>query len=355
MHRTLITDSLRQAERWFRLFEGAGLDGVIAKPPDLPYLEDQRVMFKVKHERTADCVVAGFRWHKKGPVVGSLLLGLHDEDGKLQHVGVSASFSMERRRELLDELAPYRLEPGDEHPWTGYSTPERVPGAHGVALERQEGPVLRAAGRRSWWSRSPTTTWRATASATPPSSAAGATTATPSPAPTTSSSGRSSSTWATSWPAATRARADSGTALTGKEMPMDQRGGQEPIEPQPRAARTAGRRPLMVAYASALDAGDAGLAAGLYAENALLTSADERLTGRSGIAGWHEDLLSRGAVTASPVRAQGNDTGRLEVDGPTGRQVVELAFDASGRIGTARWLTTDEAAQPQEERERTAT
>jgi ATP-dependent DNA ligase len=129
VHRTLITDSQRQAERWFRLFEGAGLDGVIAKPPDLPYLEDQRVMFKVKHERTADCVVAGFRWHKKGPVVGSLLLGLYDEDGKLQHVGVSASFPMERRRELLDELAPYRLGPDDEHPWTGWATPERTPGA----------------------------------------------------------------------------------------------------------------------------------------------------------------------------------------------------------------------------------
>ena len=129
VHRTLITDSQRQAERWFRLFEGAGLDGVIAKPPDLPYLEDQRVMFKVKHERTADCVVAGFRWHKKGPVVGSLLLGLYDTDGKLQHVGVSASFPMERRRQLLDELAPYRLGPDDEHPWTGWATPERTPGA----------------------------------------------------------------------------------------------------------------------------------------------------------------------------------------------------------------------------------
>jgi ATP-dependent DNA ligase len=128
VHRTLVTDSLRQAERWFRLFEGAGLDGVIAKPPDLPYLEDQRVMFKVKHERTADCVVAGFRWHKKGPVVGSLLLGLYDEQGKLQHVGVSASFSMERRRELLDELAPYRLESSDAHPWFGADTPERIPG-----------------------------------------------------------------------------------------------------------------------------------------------------------------------------------------------------------------------------------
>jgi hypothetical protein len=124
---------------------------------------------------------------------------------------------------------------------------------------------------------------------------------------------------------------------------MDQTDDQAPVE--------AGPTPIMVAYASALDA---GLAAGLFAENALLTSADERLTGRSGIAGWHEDLLSRGAVTASPS-SQGNDAGRLEVDGPTGRYVVELAFDASGRIGTARWLTRDEAAQPQEERERSAT
>jgi ATP-dependent DNA ligase len=73
-------------------------------------------------------VVAGFRWHKKGPVVGSLLLGLYDERGKLQHVGVSASFSMERRRELLDELAPYRLESSDQHPWLGADTPERIPG-----------------------------------------------------------------------------------------------------------------------------------------------------------------------------------------------------------------------------------
>jgi hypothetical protein len=127
---------------------------------------------------------------------------------------------------------------------------------------------------------------------------------------------------------------------------MDQTADQEPVG--------AGPTPTMVAYASALDAGDAALAAGLFAENALLTSADERLTGRSGIAGWHEDLLSRGAVTASPA-SQGNDAGRLEVDGPTGRYVVELAFDASGRIGTARWLTRDEAAQPQEERERSAT
>jgi hypothetical protein len=133
---------------------------------------------------------------------------------------------------------------------------------------------------------------------------------------------------------------------------MDTTAGPEPAEPE--AGQDGGSTPTMVAYASALDAGDAALAAGLYAENALLTSADERLTGRSGIAGWHEDLLARGTVTATPS-GQGNDTGRLEVDGPTGRYVVELAFDASGRIGTARWLTRDEAAQPQEERERSAT
>jgi hypothetical protein len=130
-------------------------------------------------------------------------------------------------------------------------------------------------------------------------------------------------------------------------------------EPDPeRAAHDPGAergpRAVMEAYASALRAGDAGLAADLYATNALLTSADERLSGRDGIAGWHDDLLARGAVEARPS-GQGNDTGRLEVRTPAGRYVVELAFDASGRIGTARWLTHDEATQPQERRERTAT
>jgi ATP-dependent DNA ligase len=127
VHLTQSTDSTKLAQRWFRVFEGAGLDGVVAKPPDLPYVQDQRVMFKVKHVRTADCVVAGFRWHKSGPVVGSLLLGLYDGD-RLQHVGVAASFPMERRRELLDELAPYRLGEGDPHPWLGTVTSERIPG-----------------------------------------------------------------------------------------------------------------------------------------------------------------------------------------------------------------------------------
>jgi ATP-dependent DNA ligase len=125
---TPLTDSYRLAERWFRTFEGAGLDGVVAKPRDLPYAEDQRVMFKVKHARTADCVVAGFRWYKRGPVVGSLLLGLHDERGELQHVGVTSSFSLARRQELLDEIAPYRLHEGDHHPWMGTVSADRIPG-----------------------------------------------------------------------------------------------------------------------------------------------------------------------------------------------------------------------------------
>ena len=127
---------------------------------------------------------------------------------------------------------------------------------------------------------------------------------------------------------------------------MDETGGQERAGREPKAVATA--------YAEALEAGDAGLAADLYAENGLLTSADERISGRAGIAGWHEDLLRRGRVEAIPA-GQGNDGGRLEVDSAAGRFVVELAFDASGRIGTARWLTPAEASQPQERRERTAT
>ena len=115
-----------------------------------------------------------------------------------------------------------------------------------------------------------------------------------------------------------------------------------------------GPKAVMTAYAEALAAGDAGLAADLYAQNGLLTSADERISGRVGIAGWHEDLLRRGPVAATPA-GQGNDASRLEVDSAAGRHVVELAFDASGRIGTARWLTPAEANLPQEERERTAT
>jgi ATP-dependent DNA ligase len=133
-HVTPSTADVATARRWFEIFEGAGLDGLIAKPADIPYEPNKRLMFKIKHERTADCVVAGFRWHKSGPVVGSLLLGLYDEHGVLHHVGVSASFSMARRAELLDELAPYRTD-GAGHPWLAHGSAEeaeaagqRVPG-----------------------------------------------------------------------------------------------------------------------------------------------------------------------------------------------------------------------------------
>ncbi|MFC9973246.1 ATP-dependent DNA ligase [Spirillospora sp. NPDC127200] len=134
IHLTPASDSYDTALRWFDEFEGAGLDGVIAKPLDRPYEQDKRVQWKVKHERTADCVVAGFRWHKSGPIVGSLLLGLYDDAGKLQHVGVSASFTMKRRAELVDELAPYRMDDFTGHPWAGWAeqtedTADRLPGA----------------------------------------------------------------------------------------------------------------------------------------------------------------------------------------------------------------------------------
>jgi ATP-dependent DNA ligase len=132
---TGISRDSATAERWFETFEGAGLDGVVAKAADLPYGPDQRLMTKVKHVRTADCVVAGFRWHKSGPIVGSLLLGLYD-DGVLQHIGVAASFPMTRRAELVEELAPYRAEALDGHPWQDWANAQvqengenRMPGA----------------------------------------------------------------------------------------------------------------------------------------------------------------------------------------------------------------------------------
>jgi hypothetical protein len=120
----------------------------------------------------------------------------------------------------------------------------------------------------------------------------------------------------------------------------------------PQAER--GPRSVMAAYADALAGGDADLAADLYAENSLLTSGDRRLQGRDDIAGWHRDLLAEDAVAARPS-GQGNDAGRLEVEAGDQRWVVELSFDASGRIGTARWLTPDEAGMSQEDRQRTAT
>jgi ATP-dependent DNA ligase len=128
VHLTPVTRDAARAREWFTLFEGAGLDGVVAKPLDGAYVPDKRTMLKVKHARTADCVVGAFRWHKSGPVVGSLVLGLHDEQGQLQHVGVAASFPMARRATLVDELRPYLLAEGDAHPWLGDVGSERRPG-----------------------------------------------------------------------------------------------------------------------------------------------------------------------------------------------------------------------------------
>jgi ATP-dependent DNA ligase len=121
------------AEEWLQRFEGAGLDGVIAKPEQGTYQPGKRTMFKIKHARTADCVVSGFRWHKKEPgVVGSLLLGLFDEQGKLHHVGVTSSFTMARRRQLVAELEPLRTNAMAAHPWRewseGVADGQRMPG-----------------------------------------------------------------------------------------------------------------------------------------------------------------------------------------------------------------------------------
>src|SRR5687767_1203380 len=115
---TPVTRDRDVATDWLARFEGAGLDGVIAKPGQGIYEPGKRAMIKVKHVRTADCVVAGFRWHKSGPdAVGSLLLGLYDDRGKLQHVGVTSAFTMTTRRELVKELAPLRENALDGHPW----------------------------------------------------------------------------------------------------------------------------------------------------------------------------------------------------------------------------------------------
>ena len=129
MHVTPVTTDLATARHWFDIFEGAGLDGLVAKPAEIRYAPGKRLMFKIKHARTADVVVAGFRWHKSGPVVGSLLLGLYDDAGVLHHVGVVASFNAGRRAELVGELTPYRTDAAD-HPWLSAdpASGQRVPG-----------------------------------------------------------------------------------------------------------------------------------------------------------------------------------------------------------------------------------
>jgi ATP-dependent DNA ligase len=134
IHLTPMTRDRAVAARWLKEFEGAGLDGVIAKPHDAAYQPGKRSMVKVKHARTADCVVAGFRWHKTGEgIIGSLLLGLYDDKGTLHHVGVTSAFSMSVRKQLATELEPLRKHAMQDHPWRAWAQAEehmgkRMPG-----------------------------------------------------------------------------------------------------------------------------------------------------------------------------------------------------------------------------------
>jgi len=142
LHLTPVTFDRAEAARWLQEFEGAGLDGVVAKLESAAYEPGRRAMLKIKHVRSADCVVAGLRWYKdQTDAVGSLLLGLHDDDGVLQHVGVTSSFTMARRRELLLELEPLREGTSLSHPWQ-------------AALDAAAGP-----GAQSRWSRGKDLSW----------------------------------------------------------------------------------------------------------------------------------------------------------------------------------------------------
>jgi len=148
IHLTPMTRDPKLASDWLRQFEGAGLDGVIAKPLDGIYQPGKRSMIKVKHVRSADCVVAGFRWHKtgKGSLVGSLLLGLYDRSGRLHHVGVTSSFTMAKRKELAEELEPLRQNALDEHPWRAWA-------------ELDEHAATRMPGGQSRWSAGKDLSW----------------------------------------------------------------------------------------------------------------------------------------------------------------------------------------------------
>lgn len=148
VHLTPLTDDPDVAADWFTRFEGAGFDGVMVKAADQPYQQDKRVMLKVKHERTADCVVAGFRLHKDGAGVGSLLLGLFDDDGALHHVGVASSFTAARRKELITELAPLQENALEGHPWREWADAQ----AQAQASGKMPGGVSRWTGTKdlSW-------------------------------------------------------------------------------------------------------------------------------------------------------------------------------------------------------------
>jgi ATP-dependent DNA ligase len=147
LHLTPATRDRQHAAEWLAQFEGAGLDGVVAKLEDGAYEPGKRAMLKIKHARTADCVVAGFRWHKAGKneLIGSLLLGLYDERHHLQHVGVTSSFTMAMRRELAAELAPLRRNALDDHPWREWAA--------------ADGELTRMPGGQSRWSAGKDLSW----------------------------------------------------------------------------------------------------------------------------------------------------------------------------------------------------
>ena len=148
LHLTPLTRDRAVAVEWLSRFEGAGLDGVIAKPEHGSYEPGKRAMIKVKHARTADCVVAGFRWHKAGQneLIGSLLLGLYDSEDRLHHVGVTSSFTMARRKALALELAPLRERALEDHPWRQWAE------ADGRGMARMPGGQSRwSAGKDLSW------------------------------------------------------------------------------------------------------------------------------------------------------------------------------------------------------------
>jgi ATP-dependent DNA ligase len=151
VHLSPSTRDRALAEDWFNRFEGAGLDGVMAKRLESPYSAGERTMIKVKHSRTADCVLAGFRWHKNGPgtMVGSLLLGLFDENGELHHVGVTAAFTTAKRMELVEELAPLRENALENHPWRHWAEAEEQARASGQRMP----------GATSRWNRGKDLSW----------------------------------------------------------------------------------------------------------------------------------------------------------------------------------------------------
>jgi len=154
---TPATTDRDTAAQWFERFEGAGLDGVIAKPLDGEYVEGKRTMLKVKHLRTADCVVAGFRFHKDGEGVGSLLLGLYDDAGVLHHVGVASSFSASARIELLADLEPHRERALDAHPWREWAEADAA-SAPGSAAE-PAASAQRRPGAQSRWNAGKDLSW----------------------------------------------------------------------------------------------------------------------------------------------------------------------------------------------------